>query len=120
MMKKLGFRSLAFTLIFMLGASASLAQTRVSFKRGKSSASVSGKLAAGASRLYVVSAREGQTLTLAAKGDVSYEILGKDYVASMSGSPDSSDYNLVKTGDYKIKITSDQKATNFTLTITLK
>lgn len=120
MMKKLGLRSLTLTLIFMLGSSGTLAQTRISFKRGKSAATVSGKLAAGASRVYVVSAREGQTLTLAATGDVGYEVLGKDYASTMSGSPDSSDYNLNKTGDYKIKITSDQKATSFTLTITIK
>jgi hypothetical protein len=119
-MKKRNLQILAFAMILVLSASASLAQTRIAFKRGKSSATVSGRLSANASRVYVVAAREGQTMKLATKGDVSYEILGKNYASMMSGSPDFSEYNLVKTGDFQIKITSNQKATNFTLTVTIK
>jgi hypothetical protein len=119
-MKKPVLRILTLIMISILPASSLFAQTRITFKRGKSAATVSGRLAAGASRIYVVNAREGQNLKLAATGDVSYEILGNDYVSAMSGSPDYSEYNLVKSGDYRIKIISNRKATNFTLTITVQ
>jgi hypothetical protein len=55
-MKKLSVQILTIAMMFTLSVSASLAQTRITFKRGKSSATVSGKLSAGASRIYVVNA----------------------------------------------------------------
>jgi hypothetical protein len=99
--------------------SVSLAQTRISFKRGKSSATYSGRLAPHATRTYVIKAREGQTLRIAMKGDVSYEVLSNDAVTSMSGSPDSSDYNLTRSGDYVIKLENGGKAKRFTMTVSV-
>ena len=62
MLKKLGVKMLVLAMIGLMAANDALAQTRIRFGRGRSSASVSGTMAAGGSRVYVLGARRGQTL----------------------------------------------------------
>ncbi len=112
-------RVLTLVIIAALASGVSFAQSRISFKRGRSSATVSGRLAAYTARTYIVRAKEGQTLRLTIKGDVSSEVLPDAAVPSMSGSADYSDYNLTKTGDYVIQLTAGEKATSFTMTVSI-
>src|SRR5438876_2567742 len=59
--KKLIFAGVA--LILLASFSEISAQTRIRFARGRTSASVSGPLARGAKRTFVLGARSGQNLT---------------------------------------------------------
>src|SRR5205809_5790840 len=64
-MKKLfGIKFLAVALILATLTTDSMAQTRIRFARGRTSATVSGFLAAGASRKYAVRVADGQAITI--------------------------------------------------------
>lgn len=66
-------------IIGMLEATA-FSQTRIRFKRGTTSATVSGNLYSGATRSYILGARRGQTMTVRVRsaGNVSVDIGGND------------------------------------------
>ncbi len=63
MLKKLGLKIAILTMIFLMAASDSMAQTRINFKRGSSSATIKGTLAAGATKGYRLRAAQGQKLS---------------------------------------------------------
>lgn len=63
MLKKLGIKILVFAMVCLMASSDVLGQSRIRFARGRTSASVSGTMAAGGARTYVLGARRGQTLT---------------------------------------------------------
>ncbi|HEX8748341.1 MAG TPA: hypothetical protein VF717_14290 [Pyrinomonadaceae bacterium] len=121
MLRKAGIQILALTVILALASADIFAQTRISFRRGSRSATVSGKLSKNGTRTYVVGAKAGQTLRLSTTGEqISYEVLGNDYSSSGERSADWSDYILNKTGDYRIKVTNSGEATGFTLTVGIR
>ncbi|MCA1557729.1 MAG: hypothetical protein LC731_04215 [Acidobacteria bacterium] len=121
MLRKAGVQILALAVILALTSSDIFAQTRISFGRGRNSATVSGKLRKNGTRTYIVGAKAGQTLRLSTTGDqVSYEVLGSDYSNSGERSADWSDYILNKTGNYRIKVTNSGEATAFTLTVAIR
>lgn len=62
-MKRLILKALVLAMITVVTASDLLAQTRIRFARGRTSASVSGTMAPGGERTYVLGAARGQTLT---------------------------------------------------------
>lgn len=64
MKKFIGIKLLAIALMMTTLATDSMAQTRIRFGRGRSAATVTGSLAAGATRQYVLSVSEGQTMTV--------------------------------------------------------
>lgn len=73
-----------FAVLMIIGMTDSAAfsqETRIRFARGKTSATVSGSLVAGANRAYILKASEGQTMTVrvASKSSgVSVDIGGND------------------------------------------
>lgn len=92
------------------------AQTRIRFARGKSSATVSGKVGSGGSRSYILGARAGQTLTVrvsSRNGQVSADIGGNDV-----GTGDT--IQLRSTDDYIITINNNGGSTNYSLYVSIR
>lgn len=92
------------------------AQTRINFRRGRNSATVTGTLAAGATKGFVLRARAGQVLT--------------GTLSSTNGKADFTQGNLHDTqytqtveedGDVYISVDNHgSRATKFTLTISIQ
>lgn len=105
----------ALSMIFAMSNSVSLAQTRIRFGRGRSSATVSGSLSADGSRMYVLRAGAGQTLyARVSSGNGQVTITG----ANGNG---SDDYEITTDdGDNSIGIYNPGGATRFTLTVSIR
>lgn len=63
MCRKFGARFLALLLMLIMSGADLFAQSRIRFRPGATSASVSGRLAPGARRVFVLGARYGQPLS---------------------------------------------------------
>lgn len=116
MLKKLGIKMLVLAMIGLMAANDTLAQTRIRFARGRSSTSVSGTMAAGGSRSYVLGARSGQTLNAALScGN------GKcDFAEGDLHDTSYSEY-VDRNGDMYITIHNHgARATNFTMTVSIQ
>lgn len=116
MLKKIGLKVIVFAMIFLMAASDLTAQTRIRFARGRSSATVTGTLAAGATKGFVLRAMQGQVLT--------------GTLSSVNGRADFTQGNLHDTqysqtveenGDVYISVDNHgNRATRFTLTISIQ
>ncbi len=116
MLKKIGLKISIFTLVLFMTATDATAQTRIRFTRGSNSATVSGTLAAGATRGFVLRASRGQNLT--------------GTLSSANGKADFTQGNLHDTqysqtveqnGDVYISIDNHgNRATRFTMTISIQ
>ncbi len=116
MLKKIGLKFLMLALIGVMSSSDLLAQTRIRFARGRTSATVSGTLAAGATRGYVLRASAGQVLT----GTLSS---GNGRCDFTQGALHDTQYSetVDRNGDVYISIDNHgRRATNFTLTISIQ
>ena len=87
------------------------AQTRIRFVRGRTSATVSGRLASGGTRRYVLGATRDQQLTgnISSRGDC------------VKFSEGSTSLNLTtRRGDNRISITNDcGRPANYTMTVSI-
>ena len=103
-------------MIFLTATSDSMAQTRIRFLRGRNSATISGTLAAGATKGFVLRASQGQVLT----GTLS-SVNGKaDFT---QGSLHDTQYSQTvgENGDVYISIDNHgNRATRFTMTISIQ
>ena len=63
MLKKLSVKFMILVMIGLMSVSDALAQTRIRFARGRTSATISANIAANGARTYVLGARRGQTLS---------------------------------------------------------
>lgn len=116
MIKNIGLKITILAVIFLTAASDSLAQTRIKFMRGRSSATITGTMAAGATKGYVLRATQGQVLT--------------GTLSSANGKADFTQGNLHDTqysqtveanGDVYISIDNHgNRATRFTMTISIQ
>ena len=116
MLKKFGLKISILALIFLTAVSDATAQTRIRFARGSNSATISGTLAAGATRGFVLRASKGQNLT--------------GTLSSANGKADFTQGNLHDTqysqavrenGDVYISIDNHgSRATRFTITISIQ
>jgi hypothetical protein len=123
MKKYIGIKFLAVALLLVTLASDSLAATRIRFARGRTSATVTGTIPAGATREYVLTADEYQTMTIrlsSNNGDVTFD--ASDIHGSFGEHEDGyaqfeTDANgnhwitLENTGDY---------STRYTLTVSVR
>ncbi len=112
MLKKLGIQFLAAALMLFVMNGDLFAQkaTRINFKRGTSSASVSGTLQPGASRTYVMRAKEDQAIQAVVSGK---NVLLDNGMLTMS-------YDTPE-GDNFIKITNHGKtSTKYTMTVSIQ
>ena len=116
MLKKLGVKMLVLMMVGVMLTTDIMAQTRIRFGRGKSSASVSGRMAAGGSRSYVLGARRGQTLTATLScGNGKCDFAqGEYHDTSYSQYVDSN-------GDVYITLHNHgTRSTNFTMTVSIQ
>lgn len=116
MLKKLGLKISIAAMILTMAAADLTAQTRIRFARGRSSATVSGTLAAGATRGFVLRAAQGQNLT----GTLSSTNGKADFT---QGNLHDTQYSqtVAENGDVYISIDNHgNRATKYTLTISIQ
>ncbi|MBK7704402.1 MAG: hypothetical protein IPJ30_01175 [Acidobacteria bacterium] len=116
MIRKLSLKLLIVAIIGMMTVTDSFAQTRIRFARGRSSATVTGSLAAGATRGFVLRASAGQTLTATLScGN------GKcDFTQGELHDTSYSNY-VEENGDVYISIDNHgNRATRFTMTVSIQ
>lgn len=115
MRNKLMMKSLALAAIVLLTASSLTAQTRVRFRRGTNSATMSGRIGRAGVRSYVLRASAGQSLTATLSS-------GNGKVDFTQGSVHDTQYSrtLDYTGDVEIVIDNHGGPTNYTLTISIQ
>lgn len=112
MLKKLGVQFLALVLAFAVMNGDAFAQktTRINFKRGTSSASVSGTLRPGASRTYVMRVRDGQ--------EVQAVVSGKGVV--LDNGMLTMTYNAPNGDNYIEVINQGRTAAKYTMTVSIQ
>ena len=116
MLERIGLKVSILAMILTMAAADLTAQTRISFRRGRSSATVSGTLAAGATKGYVLRASAGQVLT----GTLSSTNGKADFT---QGSLHDTQYSqtVEENGDVYISVDNHgNRATKFTLTISIQ
>src|SRR5215204_3378098 len=116
MLKKLGVKMLVLMMVCVMLTTDLMAQTRIRFARGRSSASVSGTMAANGQRTYVLGARSGQNLTATLScGN------GKcDFAEGELHDTSYSEY-VDRNGDVYITIHNHGgRSTNFTMTVSIQ
>ena len=124
MSKKIIKRILTATAILILASGVIFAQTRVAFKRGQSSAIITGTLAAGATRSFIVRGRSGQSLSVVVnnakiainlrrgKADTTEDF--DDNLAGMTA-------DLLENGDFVFELSNQSKrAVKFRMTIEIE
>ncbi len=116
MIKKLSAKFLILSVIFLMSGLDVMSQTRVRFRRGSNSTTISGTLGAGVTRGYVLGARSGQILTAtlsSTNGKVDFT----------QGAYHDSQYSMTveRNGDTYISIDNHgNRATRYTLTISIQ
>ncbi len=116
MLKKLGVKMLVLMMVCVMLTTDLMAQTRIRFARGRSSASVSGTMVANGQRTYVLGARSGQNLTATLScGN------GKcDFAEGELHDTSYSEY-VDRSGDVYITIHNHGgRSTNFTMTVSIQ
>lgn len=116
MLKKLGLKITILAMVFLMAVSDSSAQTRIRFRRGSSSATISGTLAAGATRGFVLRATQGQVLS----GTLSSTNGKADFT---QGSLHDTQYSQTVEANGDVYISVDNhgtRATKFTMTISIQ
>lgn len=116
-MKRIGMKFLAVAFALMMVATTVTAQprTRVRFKPGQNSTTVTGRLATNGLKTYVLRASQGQTLTAtlsSTNGKVDFT----------QGNVHDTQYsiNVESTGDVEVMIDNHGGPTNYTLTISIQ
>lgn len=110
-MKRHWFKAAVLSLVILTFSADSFAQIRIRFARGRTSASVSGTLANGGTRNYVVGARYGQTFS----GNVS----SRNGCVKFTEGGTSSGFTTDR-GDNFFSLTNYcSRATTFTMTISI-
>jgi hypothetical protein len=108
-------RLVALLLIIVGSSSDLLAQKRISFRRGSSSATVKGRIAAKGYTEYVINGRAGQLMTIKISS-------GNGAVTVNAGSASGKDFSLEMTGgDHLLSIVNTAaSATTYTLTVSIQ
>lgn len=116
MLKKFGLKFLVLALIGVMSASDLMAQTRIRFARGSSSATVTGTLAPGATRGFVLRAARGQNLSATVS-------CGNGRCDFTQGSLHDTQYSyyVERNGDVYISIDNHgSRSTRFTMTVSIQ
>lgn len=114
--KKAVVKFFAVSMILAMLDATAFSQSRIRFARGRTSATVAGNLASGASRAYVLGASAGQTMTVrvtSTNGRVWVDIGGNDVGKGET-------INLRSTDDYIITVHNDGGATRYSLYVSIR
>ena len=123
MKKIIGIKILTIALILATLTTNSIAQTRISFGRNRTSATVTGTLASGATREYVLTAKEYQTMTIrlsSGNGEVSFD--ASDVHGSFGDHDDGyAQFETDANGNHWITLeNTGNRSTRYTLTVTIR
>jgi len=115
MLGKTSLRLVALLLLVIVSGSDLIAQKRISFRRGASSATVRGRIAANGYTEYLINGRAGQVMTIKITS-------GNGAVTVNAGAASRKDFSLEMTGgDHLLSIVNTAKtATTFTLTVAIQ
>ena len=115
MLKKTGLRALTLALALILSGSDLMAQSRINFRRGRSSATVNGSIGARGYREYTLNGRAGQVMTIRITS-------GNGAVVVNAGSASGRSFSLdMSGGDHLLSIVNTgRSATRFTLTVSIR
>lgn len=115
MLKRAGVQVVALLLMMVMSSVDSLAQKRISFRRGASSATVRGRIAANGYTEYVIKGRAGQLMSIDIKS-------GNGAVVVNAGTASGKNFSLeMSGGDHLLSIVNTARsATNFTLTVSIE
>ncbi len=122
-MKKLFLiKFIAIILVLSTFTTDALAATRISFARGRSSSSIGGTLAPGATREFVIGVRRGQTMTISVESANKQIVIDVD---DANGHLEYGDgYSQIETnlnGDHWIAIKNEGgRATRYTMTVSVR
>ena len=109
-MKKLNVKTLFLLVILLISSSDLLAQTRIRFARGRTSATVSGKMVYG-ERSFVLGARYGQYL--------SANVSSRNGCVKFSNGGTSTSY-ITRSGNNYLYLINACRQTTFTLTVSIQ
>ncbi|HET6979360.1 MAG TPA: hypothetical protein VFI24_23715 [Pyrinomonadaceae bacterium] len=115
MLKKTAAQFVALTLVLMLSGSELLAQKRISFRRGTSSATVRGRIGPKGYLEYIINGSAGQLMSI----DITS---GNGAVIVNAGSASGKNFSLEMTGgDHLLSIVNTGRgATSYTLTVSIR
>jgi len=115
MFKKTSLQVVAFTLMLILSGADLMAQSRISFRRGRSSATVRGNIGAGGYREYLVNGRAGQVLSVEITS-------GNGAVIVNAGTASGKNFSVDMTGgDHMLSIVNTgRSATSYVLTVSIR
>lgn len=114
MLKKLALFVLVTAFVAVFSISEANAQQRINFKRGRSSATVSGSIAAKGYREYALRGRAGQVMSV--------RITSTNGAVSVNaGTASGKDFSFdLGEGDTLLSIVNSGRATRYTLTVTIR
>lgn len=115
MLKKTGLQVMALSLILILSGADLMAQRRINFRRGRSSATVSGKIGANGYLEYVLEGRAGQVMSIRITS-------GNGAVVVNAGTASGKNFSLNMTGgDHTLSIVNTGNSkTSYTLTVSIR
>jgi hypothetical protein len=115
MLRKTGPQIVALALVLILSGAYLVAQTRISFRRGSSSATVRGTIGAKGYSEYVVNGRAGQVMSIEITS-------GNGAVVVNAGTASGKSFSVDMTGgDHLLSIVNTGRgATNYTLTVSIR
>lgn len=115
MLKKSGLRVMALSLMLILPGADLMAQKRINFRPGRSSATVSGKIGSRGYREYILRGRAGQLMSIEITS-------GNGAVIVNAGTASGKSFSLDMTGgDHLLSIVNTRGgATSYTLTVSIR
>lgn len=115
MLRKIGVRVLLLVVVLSLSSADLMAQKRISFRRGASSATVRGKIGANGYTEYVINGRAGQLMSIEITS-------GNGAVIINAGTATGKSFSIDMTGgDHLLSVVNTSGyATNFTLTVSIQ
>ena len=115
MFRKTGLKVLVLGLMLSVSGTHLVAQTRINFRRGTSSATVRGKIGAKGYSEYVVNGRAGQVMSIEITS-------GNGAVVVNAGTATGKSFSVDMTGgDHLLSIVNTGRgATSFTLTVSIR
>ena len=115
MLKKTGLRVMALALMLILTGADLMAQRRINFRRGRSSATVNGKIGVRGYQEYVLRGRAGQVMSIEITS-------GNGAVIVNAGTASGRSFSLDMTGgDHLLSIVNTGgHGTTYTLTVSIR
>lgn len=118
MLKKFTTQILMAAMILLLSCSDLVAQTRIRFRKGTTSATFSDKLTEGGQKYFVLNAKAGQKVTIRVTSGNNKVIVVGLGIGDAGGAVLSE--KIQNSGDNSIALKNTGKATNFRMTVSIR